>query len=334
MSHPFRTETVQSVTRVQEKSALKQIDNHELLRSDENDEQVIGFDQVLQFGRWFLNYDNQLTKEIDGRLPLDKIKPMLDRYAARQSGPFLAKIIFGQGAENHWPATVEVVRLPDGRYDLKMHIVSVHYGALEVAKNTNTTDGFVALAAAAAAAPHFSLALTDGVSTTHCATKKEIVTGIKPDHGGPLGVLFDSFDNKTNTLQSITGATKDSNLTIKSGSHLHGMTTPTTNHIVRAAGASKVAAGVVIHPKFRSDADLPFHTLRIPTRVNEQGKTEIISLQEAISEAGLAGLELSLLAVALGFTSQVIDNTKNELLVEKLFDPKHAETPLRNLVSS
>jgi hypothetical protein len=253
----------------------------------------------------------------------------LAQHELSQRGAFWAKLALGSDAESQFPVTVEAVRTEHGR-DLRIHIVPIHFGALEVAQFGQHTDSLLALAAAAAVAPQFVLALEGGILTTQCATKKDVVRSITPDHGTPLAVTFDAFEQSQRTLDSAIAVTGNSQLSIQRAAHLHGQNRPNTQQISTAAATSKIAAGVPLRTVLRSE--MPKHVLFIQTEVSELGNPRIVSVNESLLRSSFANGDLSLLAAALGFTARVVGDSDREKTVEHVLKPGNADTPLAELV--
>ncbi len=323
----FDKETASTAETTQDKGRLAEIDTHQLLRIDnQTDQNIASFDQVRALGRWFLNQDFNAVLPSSTPLPSGLLTNSLTG-----GGAFLGKLALGADAESQFPATVEVIESPHGN-DLRIHIVPIHFGALEIAQFGQHTDSLLALAAAAAVAPQFILALEGGIQTTQCATKKEMVTSITPDHGTPLAVTFDAFDLETKTLNSAIGVTGNQNLNIKQAAHLHGQNKPSTEKVSRAASTSKIAAGVPVRSVLRSQ--LPKHVLFIPVQDDIlTGEKKIISMHESLLGFGITDLDLSFIAAALGFTARVVGDSTREQTIEKVLTPAHADTPLRELVT-
>lgn len=313
--------------RVQDIGRLTELDSHELLRADDTS-QIASFDEIRTVGRWFLDQDYNAVLPSNRPLP----PALLTHHELHGNNAFLGKLALGPDLESHFPVTMQVIATPTGK-DLRVHIVPIHFGALEVAQFGMRSDSLLALAAAAAVAPQFILALEGGIETTACSTKKEMVTSITPDHGTPLAVTFDSFELGNRTLQSAIGATGNANINIKQAAHLHGQAKPSTQQISRAAAGSKIAAGVPITSTLRSD--LPRHALFISTFEDPiTGAERIVSMHESLIDAGIMTADLSFLAAALGFTARVVGDTKREQTVEKVLSPSQAETPLREIFSA
>lgn len=322
----FAKETAVMAGQIQDRGKLVEIDQHQLLTTEDRTSQIASFDQVKAIGSWFLG------QEFNTVLPSVKPLPagLLARHELTGGGAFLGKLALGADPESQFPATIEVVKTPTGR-DLRVHIVPIHFGALEVAEFGQHTDGLLALAAAAAVAPWFVMALEDGIETTHCATKKEVVTSVTPDHGTPLAVTFDAFGLGTQTLDSAIAVTGNRDLSIKQAAHLHGQDQPDSKKISGAAARSKIAAGVPIRTLLRSE--LPRHALFINTLSDAvTGEPKIVTMNESLWLAGLETTDLAFLAAALGFTARVVGDSARERVVEKVLSPASADTPLTELV--
>ena len=325
MSSLFSKETAGQATQMQDKGKLFELDRHELLKANEGAGQIATFDEVKEMGRLFL------SQSFNAVLPSSKPLPegLLKKHELSGAGAFWGKLALGADSESQFPVTIEVITTPSGK-DLRVHIVPIHFGALEVAQFGQQTDSLLALAAAAAVAPQFVLALEGGISTTHCETKKEVVTSITPDHGTPLAVTFDAFELGQKTLDTAISVTGDKDLSIKQAAHLHGQQKPSTEQVSKAAGGSKIAAGVPIRTLLRSE--LPKHALFIQTYDDEAGAQKIVSVSESLWLAGITSTDLSFLAVALGFTARVVGDSGREHTIEKVLKPGYADTPLTELV--
>lgn len=329
MQRIFNKETVTGGSIAQDPGRLAELDSHELLLSNSDHgqakQQIASFDSIRAIGSWFL------SQTFNTVLPSTEKVPdiVLQSPGNTQQGVSLGRLALGSGKENQYPVTIEVVTTPTGK-DLRIHIVPIHFGALEVAQFEQHTDSLLALAAAAAVAPQFILALEGGITTIQCSTKKDLVTSITPDHGTPLAVTFDAFDSQTSTLESAIAVTANPGLNIKQAAHLHGQNRPGTQQISRSASGSKIAAGVPIHTFLRNE--LPKHALFLQTYSDDLGNQRVLSMHESLSAVGIFNLDLSLLAAALGFTARVVGESKREKMVETLLQPNNADTPLVELV--
>jgi hypothetical protein len=322
----FSKEAAQGAAQFQDRGKLVEIDQHELLRVDDGNEQIATFDQVKEVGRLFM------SQKFNSVLPSSQPLPegLLKRHELiGGAGVFWGKLALGADLESQFPVTIEIVSTQSGR-DLRLHIVPIHFGALEVAQFGQHTDSLLALAAAAAVAPQFVLALEGGITTTHCATKKDVVTSITPDHGTPLAVTFDAFAHSHQTLNTAISVTGDRALSIKQAAHLHGQDKPDTQQISQAAAGSKIAAGVPLRTVLRSE--LPRHALFIQTTGDGFGNQKIVSVEESLLTAGIESGDLSFLAAALGFTARVVGDAAREHTIEKVLKPTNADTPLAELV--
>lgn len=320
----FTKETAGQAGQVQDKGKLIEMDQHQLLKADEGG-QIATFDQVREMGRLFLS--QQFNTVLPSSRPLPEA--LLRRHELTGAGVFWGKLALGTDAESQFPVTIEVVQTQSGK-DLRLHIVPIHFGALEITQFGQHTDSLLALAAAAAVAPQFVLALEGGISTVHCETKKEVVTAITPDHGTPLAVTFDSFERGRSTLDSAISITGERDLSIKQAAHLHGQAKPSVEHVSRAVAGSKIAAGVPIHTVLRSE--LPRHALFIQTKNDELGNQKVVSVNESLWAAGVQSTDLSFLAAALGFTARVVGDSEREYTIERVLRPSNADTPLAELV--
>jgi len=320
----FTKETASQSVVSPDKGKLLEVDRHQLLQAESGNEQIATFDQIKEIGQVFLSH------QYNAVLPSSKHLPMglIQRHELKGSHVFWGKLALGADTESQFPVTVEVVTTSTGK-DLRLHIVPIHFGALEIAQFGKHTDSLLALAAAAAVAPQFVLALEGGVTTTHCSTKKEVVSSITPDHGTPLAVTFDAFDLGYSTLDSAISITGNRNLSIKDAAHLHGQTRPSTQQLSTAAAGSKIAAGVPIRTALRSE--LPKHALFFQTKDDGFGNQNIVSIDESLWNTGLMS-DLSLLAATLGFTARVIGDSGREKTLEKVLRPVNADIPLAELV--
>lgn len=321
----FVKETVHQAGQIQDQGKLHEMDQHQLLASDEGTQQIASFDQVKELGRIFIS--QHFNTVLPSTLPLPKA--LLAHHELTGAGPFWGKLALGADLESQFPVSIEVVTTPTGT-DLRLQIVPIHYGALEIAQFGRRTDGYLALAAAAAVAPQFILALEGGIATTKCSSKKEVVTSISPDHGTPLAVTFDAFEDSSRTLDTAISITGTPLLSIKQAAHLHGQTKPRTEHVSKAAAHSKISAGVPLHTALRSE--LPKHALFIKTASDESGVQRIVSVQDTLVATAVETLDLSLMAAALGFTARVVGDSEKEKTIENVLKPINADVPLAQLV--
>lgn len=194
MSQVFSTETIVYSAQQQDRGKLAELNNHQLLQAEDAEAQIATFDQVRDLGKWYL----QASRGFKTVLPSTKSLPdgLLSQHELRGNQVFMGKLALGVHPDTHFPVTIEPIGTPTGR-DLMVHIVPIHFGALELAQFESHTDELLALAAAAAAAPHFIFALQDGIATKRCSSKKPLVTSITPDHGTPLAVAFDAFTDRS-----------------------------------------------------------------------------------------------------------------------------------------
>lgn len=327
MSTIFTKETLGDVA-VQDRGRLQELDKHELLRNEEGTENIASFDQVKFLGDWFLK--QTFNQQLASNRPLPE--GVLSRYQQSKKGAFLGKLALGSSLEEQFPVTIQPAQGAQG-LDLRLQIVPIHFAALEKSAFGKRSDELLALAAAAAVAPQFIFALEEGIETRECSTKKSVVSSITPDHGTPLAVTFDAFQNTEATLQEAIRATGNSELSIRQAAHMHGQNPLNVGKITRAASDSRIAAGVKVLSRFRSE--LPKHVLFWSAKEDEStGQKEILSLQEALAQAGLAEVDLALLASALGFTAQVVGNSSREHQIEKILSPSYVELPLRDVIRS
>lgn len=330
MVQVFNKETITTASTHQDIGKIKEVDKHQLLHSQDNENPIVTFDQVKQMGGIFLSQDFNAVAPLPGsKLYLELIQRHIKRHALTGTGAFWGRLALGPDDESQFPVTIELVHTQKGT-DLRLHIVPIHYGALKVSQYGQHNVSLLALAAAAATAPQFGMEHRGGISTTNCSTKKETVTSITPDHATPLVVVFDSFQQGNTTLRSAISVTGDRNLSIKRAGHLHGQSAENTQLISNAATGSKLAAGVPIRTVLRSE--LTKHVLFIQTNIDEYGNENIVTLNETIWKSGVVSENLSLMAAALGFTARVIGETDREKTIESVLRPEHADTPLVEVV--
>lgn len=322
MSTLFRQETISSAG--QDLGRLRELDSHQLL--GENNSPLVSFDQVRATGAWFLAQDFPTPLPSSSPLP----PRLLGRHLASGNAPFFIKLALGASEEDHFPASARVIQTPLGKHDLSLEIVPIPYSALRRPSSERHTDSLLALAAVAASAPHFLFALESGVHTTNCSTKKEHVTSITPDHGTPLAVVFDGFQSNTNTLTTVTKATQNPTLTIRQATHLHGQNQADAKTISVAAAHSKIAAGVSLRSLTRSE--LPKHVLFLQTTLDEQGQPILVGSNDSLRASFSQVPEFGLLATALGFTAQVVGNSRREHRIEHILSPHQVDTPLHEVV--
>lgn len=330
MSFLFTNETTRGATTIQPQSRLEAIDEHQLLRSEDQPGQIATFDQVRAMGELFIKQNFNDVVPSTHSLP----QALIHRHLRDGGGAFWGKLAFGANKDCQFPVTIEVVPVGSG-WDLQLYIVPIHFAALEVAQFEKHTDSLLALAAVAAVAPQFILAFKDGISTTNCARSSKAVTSLQADHGTPLAVVFDSLTREQgeseSTLMSAISVTGNPDLSIKQAAHLHGRRGTETTLLSQAAAGSKVAGGVPIQTALRSQ--LSRHALYIPTRTDGLGDKAIVTIDYSLHEAKIMGLNASQLATALGFTAQVIGNSSAEQTIEKVLQPAVADMPLTELVS-
>ncbi|MDQ3008322.1 MAG: hypothetical protein M3Q81_01875 [bacterium] len=310
----------------QDAGKLRELDSHQLLSTDK-DTGITTFDDVRTVGELFLSQTYNSVLRSDRELPSN----LLQRHLLDGGGTFLAKLQLGITSADTFPATVEPVYAPDGTTQLRVHFMPIPFSQLEHAQFSPQTDSLLALAAAAAVAPQFMLALNEGLATTNCASKSESVTTLKPDHGTPLVVTFDSFNTRprpVSAIDTVLSVTQNPDITIKQAAHLHGQNQANISNLARPAGESGVGAGVPVYSKTR--AELPPHALHYSTVTDENGQIRIVGLSELQSQ--LRSTDLSLIAVALGFTAKVVGDSANEKVIERILQPANAATPLRSLI--
>ncbi|MFZ1721476.1 MAG: hypothetical protein WAU07_03150 [Microgenomates group bacterium] len=309
----------------------KEVDSHQLLSTEDRQDQIVTFDDIRTLGRLFLT--QKYTGSIESAKPFPA--SFFASHLARDAGPFLAKLDIGNGTdpEKQFPVTVEVVLTEQGLVDLLYHCVPIHSGALEKAKHERHTDALLILAAASLVAPQIILAMRDGIETTNCSTKSNFVQEIRADHSGPLAGLFGSFRNDLETVKQIARISGDEQVTVSRATHIHGQDRQDTSALARAAAGTGIAAGVPVRSEYLSKLRpvMP-HALRVPTRKNPvTGLPEIISISEALVDQGFDPLQLALVAAALGFTTDVV-GTPNEQKVEALFDPRNIDRPIATII--
>lgn len=319
----FDKELTQKSSQAQDSGRLREINSHQLLQTNEDAGQIATFDQVLSVGSWFL--DQQYNSVLPSTQPLPQ--GLLSRHEATGGGAFLGKLVLGKESESHFPVTVELVNTEVGR-DLRLHIVPIHFGALEVAQYGHHSDSLVALAAAAAIAPQFILGLEDGL-TGDCSSQKTEKSRINADHGTPLAALFESFQLQSNVLDSATQITGNTSLTIAQAAHLHHLPDKKSTKISGGAGLSKVAAGVPLRTMLRSA--LPKHALYIATQLDPAGQAHIVTLQESLFASDPA-YDFGLIAVALGITASVVGDSAKEQKMERVLSVTSGDTPLKEIV--
>lgn len=327
MSQVFNTETIVYSSQQQDRGRLAELNKHQLLKTENAEAQIATFDQVRDLGKWYL----QASRGFKTVLPSTKSLPdgLLRQHELRGNQVFMGKLALGVSLDTHFPVTIQPIVTEAGR-DLLVHIVPIHFGALELAQFGSHTDELLALAAAAAAAPHFILALQDGISTECCSSKKPLVTSITPDHGTPLAVAFDAFADRSATLNNAIAVTNNPALTIRQAAHLHGEPKPSVTQIATAAAGSKIAAGVPIRSVLRSR--LPRHALYYPQMIDPiSGQPIIVSLKESLLGQVFSSNDFAFLAAALGFTAQVVGESPREQSIEKVLTSTNADMPLQEL---
>ncbi|MCD8484087.1 hypothetical protein LRY60_00500 [Candidatus Woesebacteria bacterium] len=282
---------------------------------------------MLEIGKWFLShrYTDVYPNTKESSRPLPEL--LRDHFAAGNA-PFQTVLAFGSQASEQWPATAQVVTTPNG-YDVQFHIVPISMDAFAKMKTESYSDGLLTVAATAAMAPQFLVALQGGLETTQCSTKKEIVTQMTPDHGAPLTVAFDAFQQKNTTLNTVVSATGDRNVSIRRAGHLHGQQKPSADRISKAAATSRITAGIEVQTVRWSALGNPRFSVR--TRRDEHGVKHLVSMYESLQENNLM-IDPSLVSAALGFSAQVVGASDREKLVEKILQPGNADAPLREML--
>jgi len=274
---------------------------------------------VKQIGEWFI------SQKFDTALPSDQPLPtqLLRRHELSGQAPFLAKVLTGSDLESHFPATVQLIRLTEGRYDLRLDILPVHYGAFERAKHEKLSDSYLALAAAAASAPQFLSELEGGLSTQLCGTRNKNVSAITPDHATPLASVFDAFNGRSDTLDGLKKVTGNNQISLRDAAHLHGQKHPNVREVARPAGRSGIASGLSVRTITRQALlqKVPIHIIQIQTKVDVNGQTCILSLDDSMLKSMRDIPELALISAALGFTHQVVDRPERESMISRLFEP-------------
>jgi len=324
----FDKETASNAAKTQDRAKLAEMTRHQLLKANENGSgQIATFDEVRAVGRWFLNQRFNTVIPSTKQLPAG----LLARYEANGGGTFLGKVAFGSDEEKQFPATIEVVKTPRGK-DLRIHIVPIHFEALKVAQFGSHTDSLLALAAAAAVAPHFVLGLEGGL-TGDCSTGNVNKTEeplIKVDHGTPLAAVFESFQSQNSgaVLSSALEVTGNDQLTIEQAAHLHHLRENDFSKISSAAANSKISAGVPVRSLLRNE--LPKHVLFVSTSANEDGKPKINTMEETLFSE--SGSDFGLVATALGMTATVVGDSDREKRMERVLSVKSGDTPLSEII--
>lgn len=306
----------------QDKGKLLELDTHQLLESPQGN-QIATFDDVRNVGKWFLS--QKYNTVIPSNQPLPNA--LLTNHELAGNAAFTGKLALGSDPESQFPVTIELITTPRGR-DFRIHIVPIHFGALETSQYGSHTDSLLALAAAATVAPHFVLGLEQGL-TGDCSVKENQRKSIHVDHGTPLAAIFESFQHQQGILDATVQLTGNKSITLQEAAHLHHLPKSSSKQISTKAGVSKIAAGVPIRTVLRSE--LPKHALFISTYTADNGLKLIVSPYDSLLSNG--EYDLGLVATALGMTASVVGDEKREQKMEKVLSVKSGDIPLRDLLS-
>lgn len=318
----FSREQVENATRTQDTGKLKELDRHDLIQGD-SESSSASFDEVLALGEVLLRqkYAPRPLTSTETAESLFRSHPM----AIGET--FAGKVRFQEG---EFPVTAEVVQTHRGP-DFRLHIVPVHFSAFEPQQFSRRSDGLVALAAAAIAAPEFLFSLREGLEEEDCENPQLSV--VQPEHGTPLAVLFDSFQpgaNDFRTLEEVKRITRHKSPTLAQAAHIHGQKQYSSQKLLGAASKSTVAGGLTIHTMMRER--LPRHLLYFPVKTDLEGNVTIASLRDSLVETGMKGLDPAFIAAALGMTSQVVGDAAREKTIETVYTAEEAQAPLENLI--
>lgn len=326
------TASQQTADKLADHGRQTEFDRHQLITNQVSE---LGFATVLQVGEQLQAIDLNTVLSSNRPVPPELL---LDLYQ-RGNPPVLGQVRLGVTSQDWFPATMRV-DLNAGEPTLELYVVMVTQAMLEAGEHGRLTDGQLALAAAVVAAPQLLIGLAGGLQTEHCDNQDVVPATISPGHATPLVTVFESFSPAL--TQPATGAlavlTKErgDDVTLSTASHLHGhgLTDKSQQKVVAAASTAKLTAGVPVMKL--SWAELQRQAGRfalfVPTQVEPTtGKVQLLSLVESMTKAGQ--VDFGLLAVALGFTSEVVGDSQREKKVEKILTLSEAETPLRVLVN-
>ena len=239
----------------------------------------------------------------------------------------MAKVILGRSPQDHYPATVAVIRR-GAHLDIRIHLVPIAFSAFEVLAFSQGHDAVLPLLSASVVAPQMILGLAHGLEGG-CSSSQQPTSLLKSDHSTPLAAVLESFQpgNKQNVLTAATHVTSNSLLSVRDAAHLHHLNEPKASTIATPAGQSGIAAGVPIYSYSR--AELGVHALALPVVVDENGKQQITSLTEVFLQ-NHPDFDLSAIAVVLG-VSTVLQTPGLERKMERVLTAT-ADTPLHELV--
>lgn len=168
MPNFFSSET-SVATQVLDVAVVKAMDTHELLADSatERTQQIATFSQVEQIGSWFAGQSFNKVLSSNEQLP----NQLLEGFLKSGNQTFLAKVILGRSPQDHYPATVEVIRVGQ-QLDIRIHLVPIAFSAFEVPAFSHGHDAVLPLLAASVVAPHMVLGLANGLEGGCSSTLK------------------------------------------------------------------------------------------------------------------------------------------------------------------
>lgn len=324
--------SLQTADKLADHGRQTEFDQHQLVTNQVSE---LGFATVLQVGEQLQAINLNTVLSSNRPVPSELL---LDLYQ-RGNPPVLGQVRLGVTSQDWFPATLQV-DLNGGQPTLELYVVMVTQAMLEAGQHGRLTDGQLALAAAVVAAPQLMIGLAGGLQAEHCDSQVVVPATVSPGHATPLVTVFESFSPVvsmpgTGALAVVTKERGD-DVSLSAVSHLHGhsLTEKSQQQVVSAATTAKLTAGVPVMKL--SWAELQQQAgrfaLYVPTQVESAtGRVQLQSMVESMTKAGQ--VDFGLLAVALGFTSEVVGDGQREKKVEKILTLSEAETPLRVLVN-
>lgn len=328
--------SLQTQERLTDRGRQTEFGSHELVQAGASG---LSFESVVALGE-------QLTKQqLNTVLVSSQPLPTELLAAAWQQGnlPVLGQVRLGPTSHDWFPATIRVIP-NQGIPSLELYIAMVTQAMLEASQHGKHTDGQLALAAATAAAPQFLFGLSGGLRSEHCSSNGAYVATLEAGHATPLVTVFESFANRERPGQT-TAATqavfreRGTEITVSGASHLHGhsLTEQGKQSVVRAAAQTRLAGGVMVQRLSWNELcqQAGKFAVYVPTKLDEiSGQPRLIDAFETLSGGTGVLPDLGLVAVSLGFTTEVVGESQREQQVEKLLSPAIADTPLIALLNS
>lgn len=310
--------------------------SHELVQAGASG---LSFESVVALGE-------QLTRQnLNTVLVSTKPLPAELLATAWQRGnlPVLGQVRLGPASHDWFPATLRITP-NQGTPSLELYVAMVTQDMLEASQHGKHTDGQLALAAATATAPQFLFGLSGGLRAEHCSSNGAYVATLEAGHATPLVTVFESFANRQRPGQpsAATQAVlqeRGGGITVSGASHLHGHSLSEQGKlsVVGAAAQTGLAGGITVvrltWDELRQQAGK--FAVYVPTKLDEvSGQPRLVDAIETLSGGTGVLPDLGLVAVSLGFTTEVVGDGQREQQVEKLLNPTIAETPLIELINS